>query len=101
MDILFIAEAVTVAFAFLLTVSFGAPTKLLILGASLALTLPIVLAAWDPDGPPDPGAILDFNFSSGEWSLIGLALGGLLFAGWSCGIGVGVLARNSMARRTS
>ncbi len=99
MDIVLTAEAITFAVAFLLTICFGAPTKLLTLGAVLALLLPIVLAAWDPDGPPDPKAFLDWNFSPGEWSLIGLVIGGLLRLGWSCGIGAGVQVRKSMARR--
>ena len=78
-------------FAVVLAAWLGHPSRLLVGGLVVALTIPFVLAIWDPDGPCDDWCFL--NFSPGEWFVLGAIGSFLLYAGWAIGVRVGSSSR--------
>ena len=97
MEFILIAELVAFVSAYGLTVVFRRPRSVLAFGALLGLSVSVLAAAVDPDGPPDPDAFLDLNASSGEWFVLGIAATVVLYVGWALGV---LLGRTANRRPT-
>jgi hypothetical protein len=76
MDVFWVTLVIIALTGFILTAFLGHARRLLVTGAAFGGVIPVVLAAWDPDGPCEDCFL---NFAPGEWFVIGVVAATVLW----------------------
>jgi hypothetical protein len=92
----FVAELALLSVAFLATLLFRRPGKVLLVGIALGFALASLMAL---GGSASCGEDDFICLSPGELFAIGIIVAGALYPGWALGTGLGALARLEIRRR--